>query len=630
MAVVPGLADPKAVYRYADILTEALLRLCGSLEAPAIEALLKKVELLQLDVGETLYRQGDAGDDMHIVLTGRLEVQVEGEDGALRVLAHPQPGDVVGEIALLAGSPRAATVVAVRDTTLGALPRSALEALLADDPGIFSRVARMIVTRLSGGQGHIARRAGTRTILLVPLHASVDRAAFGRGLRQALLRFGSVLQLDSVTAAARLAASGGDDYGRFLDDCERAYDYVILEADPEPSAWSRRCHGYADRVVLVADAGMLPIRTPLEHWLFERESQAGTYADVHLALLHKGNGPPQGTREWLAARVVTQHHHIRQDKVAEMAADMARLARFLTDNAVALVLAGGGARGFAHFGVIRALREVGVPVDAVGGASFGALAATALARGLGDEEALAEQHFAFSRDHPLNDYTLPVVSLLRGGRLDRVLRKALAMRIEDLWIPFFAVSGDLSANRMHVHDRGPLWRAVRASVSLPGVLPPAVENGHLLVDGAVVNNLPVDVMRERVRGRVIAVDLAVEREYQIDREELPSGLDYLKSRLMPWRATIRVPTMSRVIMKATMLASRKEVGAARRAADLYLNPPVDAYDFLDWGRLREIVDAGYRHALPAIEAWAGKHANLCDRRAPIRAWWSAKGAAGGG
>jgi predicted acylesterase/phospholipase RssA len=363
---------------------------------------------------------------------------------------------------------------------------------------------------------------------------------------------------------------------------------------------------------------MLPIRTALEHWLFEQDSRSGAYADVDLVLVHRATGAPKGTREWLAARMVNQHHHVRLDD----SDSMARLARFLTNNAVALVLAGGGARGFAHLGVIRALRETGVPVDAVGGSSFGALAATGLARGLRDEEILAELHFAFTHEDPLNDYTVPIVSLISGQRLDRILRKYLPMDIEDLWLPFFAVSSDLSANQMRVHDRGPLWRAIRASASLPGILPPALENGHLLIDGAVVNNLPVDVMRERVRGRVIAVNLAVEQEYVLQQEEVPHGLDYIKSRLMPWCAPLDAPTISRVIMKATTLASRKEVGNARKLADLYLNPPVDAYDFLDWDCLREIVDVGYSYALPEIEAWAGKYPCLTDRYALSRSWWS--------
>lgn len=617
---------------YADMLGEALLRLCGPLDAETMASLLSHIELVHLEVGDRLYRQGESDNSMHIVLTGRLKVEVRQENGDSRVLAHPQPGEVVGEMAWLTGAPRAATVQAVRDTTLGMLQREDLDLLIAKHPEVFSRIARMIIGRLSSAQsrvhGHIGQRPGVRTIMLVPIHDSIPRAEFSRGLRQALLRFGSVLQLDSRAAAARLAAGGESgegaaSYGRFLDDCERNHDFVILEADAAPSPWTRRCYGYADRIILVADATRPPEPTPLERWLIEEQDRLGTqqgaYAEVELVLLHRGTDLPQNTRSWLAPRQVARHHHLRGGPRIDRA-DLARLARFLSSNTVALVLAGGGARGFAHLGVIRALHEAGIPIDAVGGTSFGALAATGIARALSDEQIIEEQRIAFTRDDPLGDYTLPLISMVRGERLDRVLHKYLPMDIEDLWLPFFAVSSDLTTNRVRVHDRGQLWRAIRASVSLPAILPPALEDGHLLIDGGVLNNLPVDIMRERMRGHLIAVDLAVEQEYKLEGPAVPGVLEYLQSRLLPRRKPIQAPTVSQVIMKLTTLASRKEMENIHRQADLYLNPQLDAYDFMDWGKLREIVDLGYAYALPRVEAWARARPALVDATSVVGAW----------
>lgn len=591
------------ITRYADILVDSLTRFCGPLADENLDDLLRQVELVRLGVGETLYRQGDVGTTMHIVLTGRLQVRVRPNGAAEQVLAYPQPGDVVGEMALLAEAPRAATVTAVRDTTLGALSRATLDELVTRDPAVFSRIAKMIIARFSDLEGRIARRTGARTVMIVPLHDSVNQEAFGRGLRRALLPFGSVLELDSRAVAARFADDAVGDHGRFLDDCESSYDYVILQADARPSPWSRECYGYADRILLVADASRPNAVTSLEQWLFNGEGRSGAYADVELVLVHAAAALPQGTRAWLSLRNVVRHHHVRM----ACGDDMGRLARSLSNNTIAVVLAGGGARGFAHLGVMRALQEAGIPVDAVGGTSFGALAATGLARGLAHEQIFAEQHRAFTQEDPLNDYTIPIVSLVGGERLDSILEKYLPMDIEDLWLPFFAVSSDLSANQVRVHDSGPLWRAIRASVSVPGVLPPALEDGHLLVDGGILNNLPVDVMRQRMRGRVIAVDLAVGQEFTPAMTEIPRGLEYLASRVFPWREPLDAPTISRVIIKATTLASRKEVGNARKAADLYLTPPVEAYDFLDWHCLREIVDAGYAYALPQVETWGRQH-----------------------
>ncbi|MDI6745928.1 MAG: patatin-like phospholipase family protein [Rhodocyclaceae bacterium] len=608
--------DIRHLKGYTDILEEALAHFCGNLDDAVMQTLLARIGLARLRVGDTLYRQGEAGTSMHIVLSGRLQVRVTMTDGSERVLAHPQPGDAVGEMALFTGAGRAATVVAVRDTTLGVLDRGDIDALVASQPEVFYNVAQMIIARLTGTQERVLKRRGTRTAMLVPLHHSAAIEAFIPHLRQALLHFGSVLHLDSRSATRRLEAGEDEEYGRLLDECERSHDFVLLEADRMPSAWSRTCYGYADRIVLIADVSMGPALTELEQWLFGAAGTHRSYAEIELVLLHAKATRPTQTREWLAVRQIRQHYHVQ----AGDEASTTRIARFLSDNAVSLVLAGGGARGFAHLGVIRALHESGITVDAVGGASFGALAATGLARGLDDRQILEEQRLAFSRDDPLGDYTIPIVSLVRGEHLNRILQTHLPMDIEDLWLPFFAISSDLSANKVRVHERGPLWRAIRASVSLPAILPPTLEDGHLLIDGGILNNLPVDVMRDKLRGPIIAVDLAVEKEHGAEHKMIPSGMEYIKSRLLPGRQSIEAPTVSRVILQVTTLASRKEVDSARKLADLYLNPPLGNYDFLDWGSMRDIVEVGYRYSVPQVRDWLRRNPQHRNRAGLATAW----------
>ena len=587
---------------HADLMKEALTRLCGTLDESDLSALLARTALIRIRVGETLYRQGESGDCLHVVLTGRLQVRVADQEGGERIVAFPQPGDVVGEIALLSGSGRAATITAVRDATLGALSRADIDALIARQPQVFSNIARMIIARLTGNSGHISRRTGARTLMIVPLHRGLDARSFCQTLGRHMLRFGSVLHLDAQTARQRFDSQDVETYGRPLDACENAYDFLLLEADPDPSSWNRVSQGYADKIVLLADATQDAALTEIEGWLFTQTGASAHHAEIELVLSHPADKPPNRTCDWLRVRRVTRHHHVRMRHDP----DLARVARSLSGNAVALVLAGGGARGFAHLGVIRALHEAGIAVDAVGGASFGALATTGLARGMSDAASYAEHRVAFTCEDPLGDYTLPIMSLVRGEHLNEVLRSHLPMDIEDLWLPFFAVSSDLSANEVRIHDRGPLWQAIRASVSLPAILPPALENGHLLVDGGVLNNLPIDIMRERMRGPIIAVDLSIDALPGTDLTAIPSTLEYLKSRLLPGRVTVEAPTLSRVIMQVTTMASRKETQRARKLADLYLNPPLGKFDFLDWGSMAEIVEAGYQHALPRVKAWLSR------------------------
>jgi predicted acylesterase/phospholipase RssA/CRP-like cAMP-binding protein len=619
----PNPAGPvDSLDSYKDMVAEALTRLCGTLDEASMATLLARTERVRIQVGDTLYRQGEVGDCLHVVLTGRLQVRVADKEGKERIVAYPQPGDVVGEIALFSGAGRAATISAVRDTTLGAIARKDIDDLVARQPQVFTNIAHMIIARLTGNSGHIARRTGARTLMIVPLHPGSDAGDFSRLLGRQLLRFGSVLHLNEQSAEQRFGSLANDNYGRALDACEHDYDYLLLEANPVPSSWNRISQGYADKIVLLANATMESSATELERWLFSETGAKGQHAEVELVLIHQKDSAPSQTRNWLDARQVSRHHHVRRGN----GMDMARVARFLSGNAVALTLAGGGARGFAHLGVIRALHEAGIAIDAVGGASFGALAATGLARGKCDADSIAEHRLAFTCEDPLGDYTIPVMSLVRGEHLNQVLQHHLPMDIEDLWLPFFAVSSDLSANQVRVHDRGPLWRAIRASVSLPAILPPTLENGHLLVDGGVLNNLPIDVMRERMHGPIIAVDLAVDAIHGTAHTTIPSSMEYIRNRLVPGGQRVEAPTLSRVIMQVTTMASRKEVQSARKLADLYLNPPLNNFDFLDWGSMREIAEAGYRHALPRIKIWLAQHPQYANRASFMHRWQASKAA----
>ena len=187
------------------------------------------------------------------------------------------------------------------------------------------------------------------------------------------------------------------------------------------------------------------------------------------------------------------YHHVRLGDPG----NLARVASILSGRAVGLALGGGGARGYAHIGVVAALRGLGIPIDMVGGTSMGAVIAAQVALGLSREE-LINLNLRFMSRKPFAQYTIPMLALLNARRLQEGMQMAVGeTQIKDLWINCFAISVNLTTTEMVVHDRGPVWEAVRASVSLPGILPPFVRGSHLLVDGGVINNLPGDVMRQR-------------------------------------------------------------------------------------------------------------------------------------
>jgi NTE family protein len=581
----------------------------GTLPAEETSALAQRLSRTAMAAGDVLYRQGERGDCMHFVLTGRLQVRRREKHGDERVVAHRSSGQCVGEMALLTGEPRTADVVAVRNTVLARLERHDFEAMLRAHPQAGLTFARSSLRAMNIAAPDSVHPVST--IALVPLHASVPIEAFGRRLELALLRFGTTRHLDSASVAAQPGRDASDDLAldRLLDEAEKQRRFVICQADAEATRWTRTAVAHADRVLFVAQADGPRDVMPIEKALAER-APASALADRELVLLHESRrSAPSGTAAWLAPRSVQRHAHVAW----EGSGDFNRLARRISGHAVTLVLGGGGARGLAHLGAVRAIREAGVPIDAVGGTSIGAIIGALVAFGWSDEQILQSCKRAFVDDRPLDDITLPMFSVLRGRKLERTIRHYVGdVDIVDLWQPYFCVSTNLSKSRVDVHAAGSLWKAIQASSALPGLLPPVVAAGDLHVDGAVLDNLPVGLMKRFIGGSTIAVESAVRDEYGVDAASFPSPFAYLRSRLQGSHAAT-LPTLPNILIKSSVLGGRGGRAELREGRDLHINPPLRAFSFLDWSAIYEIVDVGYRHAQACLVPWLDQRPELARR-----------------
>lgn len=595
---------------FQAVIDAALKRLFGDLPEQLKGSVVGMVRIVSIPRDELLYTQGESGSSMHIILTGKLDVSVKGSDGTRRTVAFARAGESVGEMALLTRSPRAATLRAARDCILAEVPGEAFDKVLREYPQALGDISRMIIRRLTQSDSRAADQISAISIAIIPASPIIEVKNFCRRLARELLHFGRTLHLTSSDIRQQVSADDPLVRNEFLEHTSHRYDFLIFEGDPEDDAWNRLAVGFVDRIFLVALADTDHRPQNLERKLLGNRSVTDPVR-TELILLYQKGQVPASTRRWLECRTVAQHYHVP----LEGELGMRRIARNVAQTSVGVVFAGGGARGFAHLGVIRALTESGIAIDAVGGTSFGAIAATGPARGFDIESMIDEIRHVFTQERPLDDYTLPMVSLVHGEHLDALLQKYLDFDIEDLWLPYFAVSSNLTKNRVEVHESGSLWRAVRASISLPAILPPVIHHGDLLIDGGVLNNLPVDVMSERIKGQIIAVDLSAEQEAQYAQAGIPSGMEYLKSRLFPWREPIEVPTLDRVIMKTTTLASRREVELAKRMAHLYLNVPLAGFDLLDWNRFHQIVDAGYSYACNAVQEYVAGNRRIVRRHA---------------
>ena len=597
------MSDPSPLERLRRAgLQGALLDLLGVQEGEAVREIEARLRWVELPRGDRLYRQGDVADDLHIVASGRLRAVTEDARGRATIVGEISRGQTVGEMALLAGQTRTASVYAVRDSVLLGLDRSALETVVALHPQLVLNISRLVGERLRRAMHGQESPARIRAVAIVPHGPGVEAAAFARRLAAALDPMGGATVVDAERARRELYADSGDELAQkaSLDTLELIHGCVVYLTERDATPWSLRCIRQADTVMIVAPFDAEPIPGPIEAWLTgDLDPLRGPRRE--LVLLHPdGSTPPRNTARRLSGRRVDRHHHVRLDRDG----DVLRVARFLAGRAVGLVLAGGGAPGFAHVGAIRALREAGVPIDAVGGTSIGSIVAAGVALDFDDVRLAREMRAGFVGSNPLGDYRLlPLLSLSKGGRMERRLRGALGdASIEDAWLPFLCVSADISLNVQHVHTSGLLWRAVRTSASIPGVLPPMVEGNRLLIDGSSVNNLPVELMRELGAVRIIAADLDLKSERQLGYTEVPGPWRVLAGRFLPGVKRLPVPGLINVVMKSTMIAGMERGARTRESVDLYLAPQVQRIGLLRWDAFDQLVEIGYRHAQDALRA----------------------------
>lgn len=564
-------------------------------------------EWVPLRSGEVLFRQGDAADGWYLVVTGRLRVLTDGNDTTPgRILQELGASDSLGEMAILSGARRAATVVALRESLVARIPADACAELAQRHPALLLEISKTLVRRLQAPDPNAMRMPRLIVALLhTTRHPRLDR--FAVQLVTALGQIGpaatvttATLREAGVVADAALADAEHVSWLRFpgwLNSVQRDAPFVVLDIAVDDGPWAHHAVGQADHVVVVGDASGDPGRTAVEQALLTVGVPRLHRRHQTLVLVHDATtGQPRGTAAWLRPREVDRHLHVR-DGSSE---DAARVARALTGRSVGLVLGGGGARGFAHIGVIRAFRELGIPVDYVGGTSMGAIMAGQIALGL-DHEALVALNRPIVALRPFTEYTIPVVALLKTEKITQSAKMAFGdTRIEDLWLPYFAVSANLTTAAPCVHDDGPVWFATRASGSLPGIAVPVVRDRELLVDGGVLDNLPVGIMKARCAGGpVIAVDVSPAEDLRMPRDAFPSAWAVLGERLRPGPQSAPVPGILDILMRTTLLASAAQRERSWREADLMLSPPVDRFGMLDFEELDALVEVGYRYTLDA-------------------------------
>ena len=577
----------------------------GQLRDEVFEAFIDSLECRPVAGGTQVLREGDVADSVIIVISGRLRVWRIAPDGNYMRYNEIGPGESVGEPGMILRHNRTANATALRDSLLAVLSRESFETLLSRQPLEINRVFSQSLYNYLRHTVPVQAAHSCKSYAVIPLHPDSGAAAVAESLIEALSTHGNaqLVRLAELPGGTPASTSLAEEIGR-LDALESGNSYLVFVTPPAISDAMLKSVHQSDQVIFVAAAGRDSRPTDLERQLaampgFEMKRK-------HLVLLHSDNATqPDSPVRWRAQRDLERVYPLRRSHPD----DFARLARYLTDTAVGVVLGGGGARGFAHIGVLQALEEAGTPVDQLGGNSMGALIGAQYMAGVPlDEIRTRTRRFALGGEYP----TLPLISLLSGRRMERDLKRMFGdTTIEMLWRPFFAAACNLSQATTTVQDNGLLWRAVLASNSPAGLLPPVVREGDLLVDGAILDNIPVAAMRARLgtplekrrgNGTVIAVDVDV-------RDELsaPPDTTRLSARetLKAWLGfgTRRSPGIGDILYRAGHIGSLQQKARTSALADHYLAPPVDAFPLMAYRQADAIVEAGYRHAVEAIARW---------------------------
>ena len=547
-----------------------------------------ETEWFSLPAGWPLMNAGEPPEGVWFLVSGSLAAFKPVDRGGHQLLGYIRPGEPVGEMAAIARQPHSASVFAMRDSEVLKLDPEAFDRLVQAYPKLMEHMARLMLTRARANT-KTSPRAEPKIYAFISTSPTIDLKLRARTLQTALKRLGARAAIITEDEAAAISSEGMN--SAWFDTLEEKNDAVFLISPIAHTPGFRTCIRQADRIWYFARADARPSVPLLPP---EEPSPARQFRLVDVIILHHGMDRRAATTdEWRLACEAARLFHWRGVDDA----DAARLARVIARRSIGLVLSGGGARGYAHIGVVRALREAGLPFDVIGGTSIGAVIAACAAMGWDDNEIETRIRKAFVESNPLGDYVLPVVGLVRGRRVEeRLLENFGDTLIEDLTAPFFAVSTNLVAGEIRVHRAGLLRKALRASISLPGILPPVVDGAHaLLVDGAVLTNFPLDILKDMHRGPIIGVDVA--RRDGIDPEDFrdPPGF-------FGWVAAHgfqSAPPIASLLMRAATLAVDPWEG--RSGADLLIAPEMPDIDMRDWKRFDEAVSAGYEAAVAALQ-----------------------------
>ena len=575
----------------------------------------KKGKWVFLEDNSNLFNYGEKSDSFYLLVTGLLKAYIP-KKGELIEVGEIYEGEVIGEMGILTNEARSASIFATRDSVVFKIDLEKANEIIMQYPLVLLQVATKIADRLRNVQ-HSNERHRTDIHSIVQLSSGKNHTkeiiSIGNSLIDSMNKFNrsivvsskevnEILNIESINAELER-----DKFYPALDDLVDNFTkenrYLLLLCDEEYTPWTTWCLAISDKNIFVVEesAGVSNTELLNKMNLSEKDIPIHLHDEKQLIIYHQSkNSFPSKTSSIIEMLPkISNHYHMSINNKN----DSDRVSRLIAKKGIGLCLSGGGAKGNAHIGVYKALIEHNIPIDAVCGTSAGGIVASLIAFGYDPETIISRLKETYKRKS-FKEYTIPVTSIIATKK---VIQDAIFlgndMDIEDLWIPYFSIAVNISKSKLDVIDKGPVYKATRATAALPGILLPVIKDSSFLVDGGLINNMPGDIMLKKYGGKLISVSVSPQEDLDAKFNDFPNQSSYFIKKLLRMNKKFphEIPGLSNILMRSIFVASSNKIKEVIDLSDLFLDLQVKDVGLLEFEKIDESVEFGYEYAMKKLK-----------------------------
>ena len=575
----------------------------------------RKGKWVFLEDNSNLFNYGEKSDSFYLLVTGLLKAYIP-KKGELIEVGEIYEGEVIGEMGILTNEARSASIFATRDSVVFKIDLEKANEIIMQYPLVLLQVATKIADRLRNVQ-HSNERHRTDIHSIVQLSKGKNHTneiiKIGKSLIDSMNKFNrsivvsskdvnEILNIESINAELER-----DKFYPALDDLVDNFTkenrYLLLLCDEEYTPWTTWCLAISDKNIFVVEESVGVSNTELLNKmnLNEKDIPIHLHDEKQLIIYHQSkNSFPSKTSSIIEMLPkISNHYHMSINNKN----DSDRVSRLIAKKGIGLCLSGGGAKGNAHIGVYKALIEHNIPIDAVCGTSAGGIVASLIAFGYDPETIISRLKETYKRKS-FKEYTIPVTSIIATKK---VIQDAIFlgndMDIEDLWIPYFSIAVNISKSKLDVIDKGPVYKATRATAALPGILLPVIKDTSFLVDGGLINNMPGDIMLKKYGGKLISVSVSPQEDLDAKFNDFPNQSSYFIKKLLRMNKKFphEIPGLSNILMRSIFVASSNKIKEVIDLSDLFLDLQVKDVGLLEFEKIDESVEFGYEYAMKKLK-----------------------------